>query len=154
MTDIKPLTSKTLMPLIKLDVAAHQQGFVAPNAITMAQSLFEPGNEIYGIWEGETPVGLIAVVDMSHPNADLDEDDDPDGLYVWRLMVAKDQQGKGYGRAAMEFAKQRCRDLGRKQLLLSAVEHDQGAIPFYERLGFTRTGRIVSDEIEMVLALR
>ena len=153
MSDIRVLTSKSLMPLIKLDVATHQKGFVAPNAITMAQSLFEPGNEIYGIWEDETPVGLLAVVDMSFPGADLDEEDDPDGLYVWRLMVAKDMQGKGYGRAAMEYAIQRCRDLGRKQLLLSAVEDEHGAIPFYEKLGFTRTGRIVSEEVELVLVL-
>ena len=54
--------------------------------MTMAQSIFEAGSEIYGIWQDDTPVGLLAVVDMSHPDADLDEGDDPDGIYIWRLM--------------------------------------------------------------------
>ncbi|MDG1431699.1 MAG: GNAT family N-acetyltransferase [Paracoccaceae bacterium] len=154
MTDIKLLTADAVMPLIKLDVSDDQRDFVASNAVTMAQSLFEPGNEIYGIWEGETPVGLMALVDMSFSGADLDEGDDPDGLYVWRLMIAKDKQGNGHGRDAMQFAEKRCRELGRKQLLLSAVEAENGAIPFYEKQGYRKTGRIVSGETELVKVLR
>ncbi|MCG7522625.1 GNAT family N-acetyltransferase [Ruegeria sp. Ofav3-42] len=70
----------------------------------MAQSIFEPESEIYGVWEQTAPVGLLAIVDMSHPDADLDECDDPDGIYIWRLMVDQAHQGRGYGRAALDFA--------------------------------------------------
>ena len=96
----------------------------------------------------------MALVDMSFSGADLDEGDDPDGLYVWRLMIAKDKQGNGHGRDAMQFAEKRCRELGRKQLLLSAVEAENGAIPFYEKQGYRKTGRIVSGETELVKVLR
>lgn len=68
MTEFRLLTAQNVLPLIKLRVAQHQRDFVAPNAVTLAQSLFEPGTEIYGMWVKNTPLGLIAIVDMSHPD--------------------------------------------------------------------------------------
>ena len=149
MTEFKQLTAQDVIPLIKLQVATHQQDFVAPNAITLAQSLFEPGNEIYGMWAQGTPLGLIAIIDMSHPDQVLKPDDDPDGLMVWRLMVSESHQGKGHGRDAMRFAEKRCRELGRAYVLLSAIDHEDGAIPFYEQQGYRKTGRIVDGEVEL-----
>lgn len=154
MTDFRILTAKTLMPLVNLDVADNQQDFVAPNAITMAQSLFEAGTEIYGMWVHETPVGMMAIVDMAHPDQELEPDDNPDGVYVWRLMVAKEHQGKGHGREAMRFAEKRCKEIGRSYVLLSAVDSENGAIPFYEKQGYTKTGKIVDGETEMAKVLK
>ena len=153
MTEFRLLTAQDVIPLIELSVAEHQLDFVAPNALTLAQSLFEPGNEIYGMWLKNTPLGLIAIIDMSHPNQGLEPNDDPNGLLIWRLMVSKDHQGKGHGRDAMRFAEKRCRELGRGNLILSAVDHRDSAVPFYEQLGYRKTGRIVDGEIEMVKAL-
>lgn len=151
MTEIRKLNKNDLSPLIGLEVHPAQSDFVAPNAITMAQSIFEAGSEIYGLWDGDAAVGLIAVIDMSHPDADLDEGDDPDGLYIWRLMVAADRQGQGHGAAAMAFAAERCAELGRARIVLSAVDEKGTAIPFYEKIGYERTGRIISGEVEMAL---
>lgn len=153
MTEFRLLTAQDVIPLIELSVAEHQQDFVAPNAVTLAQSLFEPGNEIYGMWVKNTPLGLIAIIDMSHPDQELEPDDEPDGLLIWRLMVSKDHQGKGHGRDAMRFAEKRCRELGRGNLLLSAIDRKDSAIPFYEQHGYRKTGRVVDGEIEMAKVL-
>ena len=153
MTEFRLLTAQDVIPLIGLSVAKHQQEFVASNAVTLAQSLFEPGNEIYGMWVKNTPLGLIAIIDMSHPNQALEPDDDPNGLLIWRLMVSKDHQGKGHGRDAMRFAEKRCRELGHGNLLLSAIDHKDSAIAFYEQQGYRKTGRIVDGEVEMAKAL-
>jgi len=153
MTDFRILTAKTQMPLIKLTVGDDQQDFVAPNAITMAQSLFEAGTEIYGMWVDDTAVGMMAIVDMAHPDQKLEPDDNPDGVYVWRLMVAKDHQGNGHGRDAMRFAEKRSKEIGRSYVLLSAVDAENGAILFYEKQGYSKTGKIVDGEVEMAKVL-
>ncbi len=153
MPDFRLLTRETLRHLAALSVRDDQTTFVAPNLMTMAQSLFEPGSEIYGIWDGESAVGMLAVVDMSHPHADLDEGDDPDGIYIWRLMVDQAHQGKGYGRSALEFAKTLAQEEGRANLVISVVDEPGGALPLYERFGFSRTGRIVDGEVELVMTL-
>ncbi len=154
MPDFRPLIRESLRPLATLSVHDEQATFVASNLMTMAQSMFEPGSEIYGIWEDETPVGLLAIVDMSHPDADLDEGDDPDGIYIWRLMVDQAYQGKGYGRSALEFASALTQQKGRANLVISVVDEPGSALPLYERFGFSPTGRIVDGEVEMLMTIR
>ncbi|WP_299661684.1 N-acetyltransferase [uncultured Ruegeria sp.] len=153
MPDFRLLTRDTLRALAALSVHDEQTKFVASNLMTMAQSIFEPGSEIYGIWEDKTPVGLLAIVDMSHPDAELDEGDDPDGIYIWRLMVDQAHQGKGYGLAALQCAKAMAQKKGRSNLIISVVDEPGCALPLYERFGFGRTGRIVDGEVELVMLL-
>ena len=153
MPEFRPFSSDTLRPLAGLEVRDEQTTFVASNLMTMAQSIFEPGSEIYGIWEEATPVGLLAVVDMYHPEADLDEGDDPNGIYIWRLMVDQDHQGCGHGKAALEFAKSLARERGRSNLVISVVDEPGGALPLYKEFGFQPTGRIVDGEVELVMQL-
>ncbi len=153
MPEFRPFSQDTLRPLVGLKVRDSQTTFVASNLMTMAQSIFESGSEIYGVWEQDTPVGLLAVVDMSHPDADLDEGDDPDGIYIWRLMVDQAHQGRGHGRAALAFAKSLARERGRSNLIISVVDEPGGAMPLYEEFGFRPTGRIVDGEVELVMRL-
>ncbi len=153
MPEFHPFSSDTLRPLAGLKVRDEQTTFVASNLMTMAQSIFEPGSKIYGIWEKATPVGLLAVVDMYHPEADLDEGDDPDGIYIWRLMVDQAHQGRGHGRAALEFAKSIACERGRSKLVISVVDEPGGALPLYKKFGFRPTGRIVDGEVELIMGL-
>ena len=46
MTDYRRLTVRSIFRLVKLKVSKLQRDLVAPNAITIAQSLFEKGSEI------------------------------------------------------------------------------------------------------------
>jgi len=139
-----------LGPLFGLKVKKDQRGFVAPNAVSIAQAAYDPSATAYGIWADKQPVGFMSICDMAHPQADLDEGDNPDGVYVWRLLVDKRHQGKGVGRAALEFAEEQARQLGRAHLALSAVDAPNGAVPFYEMHGFKRSGRIVDGEVELL----
>ena len=149
MTRVAPLDAGTVLPVMNLEVAEAQRGLVAPNAVTLAQSIYEPASEVLGLFDGEKPVGLMAFIDTAHPEAELDEGDPTDALYLWRLMVAEGVQGKGHGRAALDHLETLARARERRQLLTSAVPADGTAIPFYERLGFTRTGRMPDNEVEL-----
>ncbi len=153
MTNFAPITGKTLGAFLKMRPKEGQDGFVASNAVTLAQSIFEGGSEVHGIFDGDAPVGMMALVDMSHPDADLDEGDDPDGVYLWRLLIDGKHQRNGHGRSALEFTVNRARELGRAHVALSAVPDEGTPIPFYKKFGFSETGRIVDDEVELVMRL-
>ena len=138
-------------PLIRLEVRQDQRGLVAPNAVTLAQAAHEPGAHVWGLWEGEEPVGLVAMVDPREGL--LEEGDDPQAAHLWRLMVGAAHQGRGHGAAALEEVAAQARVWGLPRVATSTVRRDDGALPFYERHGYRRTGRVVDDEIELVREL-
>ena len=141
-----------VQPLMRLNLAADQDDFVAPNAVTLAQVAYEPNATAYCIWQGDTRVGLIAMIDCrDYPH--LDDGDDPNSMYVWRLMIAKEHQRKGYGRAAMGHIVRIAKELGLPRISIAAVPSNEAAIGLYEKLGFHKTGRIIEGEIELSLKL-
>lgn len=154
MTDIRPLSRETLMPLMRLKVTEAQNDFVAPNVMTVAQATFEAGAEIYGLWDGDSPVGMMAIINTAHRGH---VPDDPaertNTLFVWRLMLDVAHQRKGHGQAAMDFAVARAKELGLADVTVSAVEANGGAIPFYERFGFQRTGEVLDGEVVLSLPM-
>lgn len=140
-----------VVPLIRLGPREGQEGRVAPNAVTIAQGAHEPGARVYGLWEDEAAVGLMAVIDPAE--ADMDVGDDPEALFLWRLMIDGAHQGRGLGRAALALVEARARAWRRPRVVTSAVEREDGAAPFYERHGYQRTGRMLGDEAELVRRL-
>ena len=132
------------LPILKLEVAPEQKGFVAPNAVSIAQAYFEEKAWFRAIYADETPVGFIMLYD------------DPDGpkYYLWRYMIAAQYQGNGYGRSALnlliDYVKTRP---GAKELLVSYVPAEGGPEKFYAKLGFVNTGVEHDGEMEMKLTL-
>ena len=148
---IRLVDKASLIPLFKVKATPEQRTFVGPNPETIAQAAYDPAAEVYGIWDAKTAVGLIALYDYGHPEAELDDGDDPEGLYLWRLLIGAEFQRRGYGKEALTFAIDRARALGRRLLYLSAFPAEGTAIPFYEAQGFRKTERIIDEEIELVL---
>ncbi len=100
-------------------------------------------------------VGFTMISD-GIPQAVLDADDRIVGPYfLWRLLIDRRVQGRGYGRATVDAVADYVR--GRPNgdaLYTSNVEGEGSPLPFYLRLGFVRTGRIADDEEVLRLALR
>ncbi len=153
MIEPRAINGDTVNALIALAVKTSQMRLVASNAITIAQAAYQPGAWLRGLWVGNTPVGLLAMIDLDHPSVTLDEGDPRNTAYVWRLMVDQYQQGKGYGRQAMQIARNTGREWGKSQLVLSVVPAERNAFGFYEKFGLKKTGRMVDDEVEMRMAL-
>ncbi len=145
---IKPITLKDVVPLHKLSVRDEQDNFIAPNAVTIAQARFETGAYDFCIWDNDRRVGLIAVIDMSEHDQRT-EIDDPEAIYVWRLLIDKDSQGKGYGTAAMNWVEAWTKARGRTLIQIQAVETNDAAIKLYEKLGYTKTGKRDDSEIQL-----
>ncbi|MGB0785022.1 MAG: GNAT family N-acetyltransferase [Alphaproteobacteria bacterium] len=153
MIDFRILTREAVGPLAALKVSVTQNKFCSSNLMTMAEASFEPGSTVYGMWDGDAAVGLLAIIDKAHPCAILGEYEEANSLYIWRLMVDKDKQGKGFGRAALDFSKSLALKKRRLYLSLLVLDEPGGARLMYEAFGFRPTGNIVNGEIQMLLSL-
>ncbi|HEY7132603.1 MAG TPA: GNAT family N-acetyltransferase [Candidatus Limnocylindrales bacterium] len=100
-------------------------------------------------------VGFTMISD-DIPQAVLAADDRIVGpYYLWRLLIDRRFQGRGYGRATVDAIADYVR--GRPNgdaLYTSNVDGEGSPLPFYLRLGFVRTGRIADGEEVLRLDLR
>jgi diamine N-acetyltransferase len=145
---LREVTAETVRPVVRLAVAKHQEGFVASNAISLAQALFAPEAWYRAIYLDERPVGFVMVYDETLRAAPPDEPI----AFVWRFMVDEHHQGRGIGEAAMKLVIEHVRAKGRfRKLELSYVPGPGGPDGMYRKLGFVDTGRV--DEGERVMEL-
>jgi diamine N-acetyltransferase len=145
---LREITADTVIAVTRLSVADSQKGFVAPNAVSLAQALFDPAAWYRAIYRGDELAGFVMLEDQSlrHPAPPRPE------VGVWRLMVDQRFQGQGIGRAALLLVIEHVRSKGLfASLELSYVPGPGSPEGFYRRLGFRDTGRM--DGTEVVLSL-
>jgi diamine N-acetyltransferase len=104
----------------------------------------------WAVYDGETPVGFVMI---------SDEVDDLPGYiphYLWKLLIDRRHQLRGYGTAALGLVAAYFRDWPGVEVLSTSAGQGPGSpIPFYERYGFRQTGELVFDnEVLLQLALR
>ncbi len=147
---LREITADTVVAVIKLAVAEHQQNFVAPNAASLAQALFSDEAWYRAIYCGDELVGFVMLYDesLSTPPPEAPS------VGVWRFMIDERHQGKGIGRAALLKVIEHVRAKGLfSSLELSYVPGPRCPEPFYRALGFQPTGRMEDDEIVLALPL-
>jgi diamine N-acetyltransferase len=139
---LREVTADTVRAICRLDVRPQQRGYVAPNAVSIAQAYFQPRAWFRAVYADETPVGFVM----------LHEDPDKEEYFLWRFMVAAEHQGRGYGRRALDLVVDHVRERpGARELLSSYVPGDDGPGEFYRRYGFVETGEL--DDGEAVIRL-
>jgi len=146
---LREISAEMVRPLHKLQVAESQKGFVAPNALSLAQALFSPEAWYRAIYCGEELAGFVMLADESlRP-----EPPDEPVIDLWRFMIAAPFQGRGIGRAALKLVIEHARSKGFETLLLSYVPGPGCPEPFYRGLGFVPNGQVNDVEIVMELKL-
>lgn len=88
---IVELNAENWYDCCKLEVSAYQKEYMEPNAISISQSKFEPTLKPYAIYAEEKVVGFLMYNSVK---------EELDGHWVYRIMVDKEFQGKGIGKAA------------------------------------------------------
>ena len=141
--ELREITAETVRQVTALAVAPDQEGYVAPNAVSIAEAYFQPKAWFRAIAAGEELVGFA----MVYRDAEAGE------FYVWRFMIDARHQGRGYGRRAVELLVEEARGDGVERVTLSVVPGDRSALEFYKRLGFGETGNVHGKEIELALPL-
>lgn len=129
---LREITAETVRAICELEPHQAQSGFVAPNAVSIAQAHFNPAAVFRAVYADETPVGCI----MWRP------EDDGVSCFLWRFMIDRRHQGKGYGRDAIALWLKSLPALGYELARLSYVPGDGGPHDFYLAQGFRDTGEI------------
>jgi len=122
---------------VALSVRPDQADLVAPVVTSLAEA-YVFGDRAWPrlIYDGDRLVGfLMAFLDMPW-------EDDPGDLRcgLWRLNIAADAQGNGYGRFAVEAVCAELRARGVARAYVSWEPRAGGPEPFYRKLGFRPTG--------------
>lgn len=127
----------------------NQKKCVATNAYSIAQAHYNLDRAWFrGIYlrEKDKPIGFIMV--------DFVADDVPGetqpSIFLWRFMIAKDYQKKGYASEALDLVADIFKAQGKQIFYTSCVEkNDESPLPFYKKYGFENTN--IEEDEEIVL---
>ncbi|MFJ2646708.1 GNAT family N-acetyltransferase [Streptomyces sp. NPDC087420] len=139
------VTAANFEDAIGVKVRPDQEHLVAPVVKSLAEAYVHPGVAWPRlILDGDRIVGfLMAFFDIDFAG-DGTGKDIRSGL--WRLNIVAGEQGRGYGRFAVEAVAAEIRRRGGTRLTVTWHPGDDGPEGFYLGLGFRATGETSGDE--------
>lgn len=141
-------TNKAAVEL--LEVSESQKQYIASNKKSLETAVKEEYREI------ARPFAIYAegqIVGFTMFAFELTSSDPNDRYWLWRFMVDRNFQGKGYGSAALEKIIDYFRSHGADHILLSTKETNTSALSLYHKYQFAETGEMNEDEIVLRLSL-
>lgn len=132
MVHLEPVTKDNLDAVLMLEVNDGQKGFVSSAAESLAQAyVYQETAFPFAVYNDDRVVGFIMM-----------------GYYeekkyytLWKLMIDRRHQGRGYGKAALElgvaFLKERFRA---KEIYTGVIPGNSTAKNLYRSVGFEDTG--------------
>ncbi|MEV6370855.1 GNAT family N-acetyltransferase [Micromonospora sp. WP24] len=146
---LEKITADNYEAALALSVRPDQEDLVAPVVKSLAEAYVFPDNAWPRlIYDADRLVGfLMAFLDIPW--------NDPGDLRsgLWRLNIAADAQGNGYGRFAVEAACSEIRARGGTRAYVTWEPRAGGPEKFYLKLGFRPTGEQSSGQTVGVLDL-
>jgi diamine N-acetyltransferase len=126
----------------ELEVSTEQAEYIESNAISIAQSKFEPTLKPYAIYLEEKVVGFLMYNSVQ---------EELDGYWVYRIMVDKEFQGKGIGKAATKLMISEMATLpDAKKIVVGYHPENLGAHNLYASLGFVDNGDRFGKEMAVI----
>ena len=165
MIRLEKIDCKNVWDVLDLKVAKTQKEFVASNDVSIIQAYTAEGTGCvafpFAIMNGKRAVGFLMVGyneaalydcygDFTAPESLRN------GYSIWRLMIDKRYQRRGYGRQAMKLALDFIRTwpCGKSEYCsLSYEPENEVARALYRSFGFMENGEMDGDEIVAVLKL-
>lgn len=141
---LEDVTARNWRAVARLELTPDQEDLVASNLYSIAQSKFDPDARPRAIYAGDKPVGFI-MYDVWRAK------DKTQHASIYRFMIDRRQQGKGYGRAALAAALAEIKAIpGMTTISISYMPNNPVAKPFYASFGFVETkldedGEIVAE---------
>jgi diamine N-acetyltransferase len=134
---LQPITRDNLWAVVDLKLHPGQEQLVADNNDSIANAYVEPTFVPLAVYTGDELVGFAMYGRHPHTGA----------WWVIRLMIDREHQGKGYGRAAMEaLIAMMAERVGCEEIVNSFVPANAVAAELYASLGFRPTGEIEDGE--------
>lgn len=142
MIELREVTIDNVEAVMGLEVSPQQRHLVASNERSLAQALvYKDLAWFRAVYVHDVPVGFVMLY--------LEPGQPP---YLWRLMIDRQYQGKGFGAEVVRSISRQLAAQGHEALSVSCVEGEHSPVAFYAGLGFQETGRR-NEEGEVVLSL-
>lgn len=148
MINLRKITEENFIDAFHLKLAPEQERFVSHPIRSLAQAyVYREQCQPFGIYEGDTMVGYVMVVyDYDIPEYD-----------IWHMMIDISNQRQGYGGAALERVLEyiKAKPFGASNRIALTCNRDNiQALKLYKSRGFTETGTVDEDEIELSLMIQ
>ena len=151
---LEKVTYDNVAEVCKLQVNKDQKNFVASNkgSLIEAYLALDMGNPVYpfAICLDKKVIGFVMI-----GHDDYDDEEDPEFLknyFIWRFMIDKKYQGKGYGKEALKLALEfiKTEPCGEaKACFLSYELENEAARNLYKKFGFVELHEYYEEGDEM-----
>ena len=146
--ELRKIDSTNRDAVVLLEVLDSQKQFIASNdksLETATKREYENIARPFAIYADDNLVGFTMFA--------LDFEDREPEYWLWRFMIDKRFQGKGYGSSALAKIIEYFRRNGANHVFLSTKETNTSALKLYHKYHFTETGEMNDDEIVLQLIL-
>ena len=149
---LRPITDENREAVLALSVR-EDQPFVASNKVSLKQAdeanAEEPGvARPFAIYADEKLVGFCMFA------FDPEDEDEEDRYWLWRFMIDQNEQGKGYGQAALQEIIRYFKKNGADRLYLSTEPENERGLHVYHKAAFRETGVISDGEATLMRMLK
>ena len=141
------ISKDNFIDAFNLKLEEEQELFVSHPIRSLAQAyVYYKQCTPFGIYDGDKIVGYVMVIyDYDIPEYD-----------IWHMMIDKSEQGKGYGKIALQKVIDYIREKpfgNSDRIALTCNKRNQVALKIYKEAGFEPTGNSDGDEIELAIQL-
>ncbi|MEG2916636.1 MAG: GNAT family N-acetyltransferase [Clostridium sp.] len=134
---LKEINKENFWDCVSLEVEDGQADFVTSNAVSIGQSKVQTECIPLAVYDDDTMVGFVMYC--------VDEDDGE--YWIYRMMIDKNYQSKGYGKKALkkllEVIQQ---DKYHSKIFLGVHKESQYAVKLYKSCGFEFNGQVFGSE--------
>ena len=138
--ELRDVTAKNWRAIARLELAPDQRDLVASNLHSVAESKFDPDARPRAVYAGGDPIGFLMY------------DASDDVALIYRFMIDRRHQGKGYGRAALILALDEIKAMQHvRKVSISYMPDNKVAKALYASVGFKEAG--LDEDGEMMAEL-
>ena len=141
---LRPITRDNLWAVVDLKLHPDQENLIEDNVASIANAYVEPTFVPLAVYAGDDLVGFAMY--GQHPTTGA--------WWVIRIMIDRDHQGKGLGRATMEaLIETMAERVGCEEVVSSTLPSNAAMAGLFASLGFRPTGEIEDGEPLVILRL-
>jgi diamine N-acetyltransferase len=139
---LEPIGASNRKAVLALELDQDQQDFLADNSSSLREAASDGDARPRAVVAGDRVVGFLM----------YDASGDDEAL-IYRFMIDRRNQGRGYGRAALSALLKEISVLGHvRDVLVCYMPENEGARRLYQSAGFVDEG--VDEDGEMIARLR
>jgi diamine N-acetyltransferase len=140
--ELRDVTADNRDAVIALELAPGQEDLVASNAYSLAQARRDPDSHPRAVYAGTRIVGFLMYEVIRRRNKRNEAS-------IYRFMIDRKHQGRGYGRAALSRALDEIRAIPHvTRISISYMPENPVTKRFYASLGFVEVG--LDEDGEMI----